>query len=84
MKKLIFTTILLSGPAARSAWAAGSPEAAGQGNLLILLFLGFVALIVVAQMVPAMILMMETVSGLARGAARRKGMVLAAEMEEEK
>ena len=84
MKKSIFTTILISGAAARSAWAAGSPETAGQGNLLILLFLGFVALIVVAQMVPAMILMMETVSGLARGNAGRKRMALAAEREEVK
>lgn len=84
MKKSIFTTIFLSGAAARSALAAGSPETAAQGNLLILLFLGFVALIVVAQMVPAMILMMEMVSGLTRGIAGRKRMVLAAEREEEK
>jgi hypothetical protein len=50
----------------------------GQSSFLILLFLWFVALIVVVQIVPAMILIMEVVSGLARGKAGRKRMVLVA------
>ncbi|UCF88320.1 MAG: hypothetical protein JSV70_07850 [bacterium] len=43
-----------------------------QSGMLVLLFLGVCALIVVAQMVPALILMMGTISALAKKLRRKE------------
>jgi len=53
------------------AWAVDTARV-GQNGLLVLLFLGVCALIVVAQMVPALILMLGTISGFARRLGARK------------
>ena len=73
MKRMTFLTmsILVMETVTRSAWASGGAETY-QGNLLLLLFLGVCVLVIVAQMVPALILMMGTISGFARRVAARK------------
>ena len=54
------------------AWAVDTSQTY-QSGILVLLFLGVVALIIVAQMVPALILMMGTISAFAKKiSARRK------------
>jgi hypothetical protein len=64
-------TLLVTQIVTRPAWAI---ETAGtyQSSMLVLLFLGVCALIIVAQMVPALIMMMGTISGLAKRIAARK------------
>ena len=78
MKRMAFFTmsLMVMVTVARSAWADGS-AGAQQGSLLVLLFLGVCALVVVAQMVPALILMMGTVSGFAKRIAARKRVAMA-------
>lgn len=73
MKRMLLSTmsLLAMGMVTRSAWAADGAETY-QGNMLVLLFLGVCALIVVAQLVPALILMMGTISGIAKRVAARK------------
>jgi hypothetical protein len=65
-RSVVFPLVLMAAAlAARPALAVEAPKTY-QGNLLVLLFLGVCALIVVAQIVPALILMMGTISGLSR------------------
>ena len=73
MKRLVSLTMLLLviEMATRPAWANGTTQTY-QSNMLVLLFLGVCALIVVAQMVPALILLMGTISGFAKRVASRK------------
>lgn len=73
MKRLVSLTMLLlvMAMATRPAWANGTTQTY-QSNMLVLLFLGVCTLIVVAQMVPALILMMGTISGFAKRIASRK------------
>ena len=67
--------------AIQPAWAVDTSQTY-QSGLLVLLFLGVCALIVVAQMVPALILMMGTISGLAkRIAAKKQVATVSAEQE---
>lgn len=67
---LNMTAIVLS--TAGYAWAVDTSQTY-QSGILVLLFLGVVALIIVAQMVPALILMMGTISAFAKKiSARRK------------
>ena len=68
-------TLLAALTAAPSAWAVEWSQT-GQGGLLVLVFLGVCALVVVAQMVPALILMMGAISGLARRTGGKKEMSL--------
>jgi len=77
---LILLSMLAGAP---SAWAVEGSQA-GQGGLLVLVFLGVCALVVVAQMVPALILMMGAVSGLARRTAGKKEMSLVPAGREER
>ncbi len=73
MKKSVFfaTVLIILEMAIRPAWAVDIPGAF-QGGLLVLLFLGVCTLIVVAQMVPALILMMGTISGVSKRIAARR------------
>jgi hypothetical protein len=63
--------LMVTEMAIRPAWAVDAPQAY-HGGLLTLLFLGVCALIVVAQLVPALILMMGTISGLAKRMTARR------------
>jgi len=53
------------------AWAVDTTQTY-QSGILVLLFLGVCALIVVAQMVPALILMLGTVSAFAKKLRRKE------------
>jgi hypothetical protein len=57
--------------AACPAWAAGTVGTARSGKL-VLVFLGFCALLIVSQMVPALIVLLESISGFARRMSARK------------
>ena len=66
MKNLICNSILacvISGSFASAAFAAPAAEGQG-GSLLLTLFIGFFALIVVFQLVPAVLLFVGIVKGL--------------------
>jgi hypothetical protein len=73
MRSVTFLAMLLlvMETVTRPAWANGTTQTY-QGNMLLLLFLGFCMLIVVSQMVPALILLMETVADFAKRVAARK------------
>lgn len=60
---------------ARQAWAGWTVQSY-QGHILLLLFLGVCMLIIVSQMVPALILILEFISGIARRIAARKQAVV--------
>lgn len=68
---------------AQPAWAVDTARA-DQNGLLVLLFLGVCALIVVAQMVPALILMLGTISGFAKRVGARKQVGLASVKQDDK
>ena len=53
------------------AWAVDTTQTY-QSGIMVLLFLGVVALIIVAQMVPALILMVGTLSAFAKKIGARK------------
>ena len=57
------------------AWAEGAAQSY-QGNILFLLFLGVCMLIVVSQLVPALIVLLEALSGFAKRVADRKQAVM--------
>jgi hypothetical protein len=73
MRSITFLAILLlvMETATQPAWAGGNTQTY-QGNVLLLLFLGVCMLIVVSQMVPALIILMGTISDFARRVADRK------------
>lgn len=76
MRRLVFSAMLFVVPAiARQAWAGGTQQPY-QGQILLLLFLGVCILIVVSQLVPALILILESLSGFARRVAVRKQAVM--------
>ena len=61
---------------ARQAWAGWTVQS-DQGHILLLLFLGVCMLIIVSQLVPALILILEFLSGIAgRIAARKQAVVV--------
>ena len=70
MMSLVLVTVI------QPAWAVDSARP-GYSGTLVLIFLGFCALIVVAQMVPAMILMMGTISGVAKRMTAKKKVAVA-------
>ena len=53
------------------AWAVDTTQTY-QSGIMVLLFLGVVALIIVAQMVPALILLVGTISAFAKKIGARK------------
>jgi hypothetical protein len=69
--KTALTTLLATLPTATAALAATGPRAEGMG-LLTWLFLGFGALIVVGQCVPALVLFAAMVRSLFAGAQASK------------
>ena len=73
MKSAISTlcTTVIATTATTAAWAAAGPRAEGVG-LLTWLFLGFGALIVVGQCVPALVLFVSMVRSLFTGTAPEK------------
>lgn len=58
------------------AWAVDTTRA-GQGGIIVLLFLGICALIVVAQMVPALILLLGMISGLVKAVGAKRQVAVA-------
>lgn len=62
--------------AIQPAWAVDTTQTYQSGTL-VLIFLGFCALIVVAQMVPVLILIMGTISGFAKRMAAKKQVAVA-------
>lgn len=63
MKKTMRNTLIALITFSSSAFAAGS-AGAGEGSLLISLFIGFFALIVVFQLVPATIMLIGMLRGV--------------------
>ena len=63
MKNTLRNTLIALITFSSSAYASGSGST-GEGNLLLSLFIGFFALIVVFQLVPAVILFVGMVKGL--------------------
>ena len=63
MKKTLRNTLIALVTFSSTAFAAGS-AGAGEGSLLLSLFIGFFALIVVFQLVPATIMLIGMLRGL--------------------
>lgn len=63
--RTILTTAAILVLTVHQAWAVDTSQTY-QSGILVLLFLGVCALIVVAQMVPALILMLGTISAFAK------------------
>ena len=63
MKNTLRNTLVALFTFSSSAFAAGSSSATG-GGLLLSLFIGFFALIIVCQLVPATIMLIGTLKGL--------------------
>lgn len=59
LRNALFASILFASPV-----FAAAEEGAGEGSLLLSLFIGFFALIIVFQMVPAVIMLIGMVRGL--------------------
>lgn len=62
MKTLRMMATMMAGSASAAYAAAGTPE--GETGILTYFFIGFFALIVVSQLIPAMILFFGLVKGL--------------------
>ena len=65
------TTVAVSLLSVHHAWAVDTTQTYKSG-VLVLVFLGICALIVVAQMVPALIMLLSTISGFAKKIRGRK------------
>lgn len=63
MKKTLRNTLIALATFSTSAFAAGQ-AGAGEGSLLLSLFIGFFSLIVIFQLVPATIMLIGMVRGL--------------------
>ncbi len=63
MKNTLRNTLIALATFSSTAFAAGN-NGTGEGNLLLSLFIGFFALIVVFQLVPAVILFVGMIKGL--------------------
>ena len=63
MKRTLRNTLIALITFSSSAFAAGQ-TGAGEGSLLLSLFIGFFALIIVCQLVPAVIMLVGMVRGL--------------------
>ncbi|PLX99408.1 MAG: hypothetical protein C0622_10640 [Desulfuromonas sp.] len=63
MKKSLRNALIALVTFSSSAFAAGS-SAAGEGSLLLALFIGFFALIIVFQLVPAVIMLVGLFKGI--------------------
>jgi len=63
MKRTLRNTLIALVTFSSSAFAAGQ-TGAGEGSLLLSLFIGFFALIIVCQLVPAVIMLVGMVRGL--------------------
>ena len=63
MKNTLRNTLIALATFSSSAFAAGSTSASG-GGLLLSLFVGFFALIIVCQLVPATIMLIGILKGL--------------------
>lgn len=63
MKPILFATLITSAILTTSAFAAQSGPA-GNSNFLLALFLGFFALIIVFQLVPATLMLVGILRGL--------------------
>ena len=70
MKNTLRNTLIALITFSSSAFAS-SNNSAGEGSLLLSLFIGFFALIVVFQLVPAVILFVGMVKGLARKESKK-------------
>lgn len=69
--RTLFTAAAIVMLTVHQAWAVDTTQTY-QSGILVLLFLGVCALIVVAQMVPALILLLGTVSAFAKKIRSRK------------
>ena len=67
MKKMLRNTLIALFALSSSAFAAGGTVPSSEGGLLISLFVGFFALILVFQLVPATIMLIGMVKGLLSG-----------------
>lgn len=63
MKYVLFALLVFGGPLAATAFAAGSASSRGAG-LLVWMFVGFVALFIVSQLIPGLILSFGLIKGL--------------------
>lgn len=67
MKKMLRNSLIALFALSSSAFAAGGTVPSSEGGLLISLFVGFFALILVFQLVPATIMLIGMVRGLLSG-----------------
>ena len=67
MKKMLRNTLIALFALSSSAFAAGSTVPSSEGGLLISLFVGSFALILVFQLVPAVIMLVGMVRGVLSG-----------------
>jgi len=70
LMKFVMVSLMLM-MAIQPAWAVDTTQTYRSG-ILVLIFIGICALLVVAQLVPALIVMMGAVSGFARKMAAKK------------
>jgi len=67
MKKMLRNTLIALFTLSSSAFAAGSTLPSSEGGLMLSLFVGFFALILVFQLVPATIMLIGMVKGVLSG-----------------
>lgn len=63
MKRTLLSTLIALFASSSSAFAAGAADG-GEGNILVILFLGFFAMIIVFQLVPATLMLVGMLRGL--------------------
>ena len=67
MKKMLRNTLIALFTLSSSAFAAGNTVPSSEGGLMLSLFVGFFALILVFQLVPATIMLIGMVKGVLSG-----------------
>ncbi len=67
MKKMLRNSLIALFVLSSSAFAAGGTVSSSEGGLLLSLFVGFFALILVFQLVPATIMLIGMIRGLLSG-----------------
>ncbi len=74
--RALLTTAVIFLLTVHQAWAVDTTQA-NQGGILVLLFLGVCALLIVTQMVPALILLLGMISGFAKRVTAKRQVVVA-------
>jgi hypothetical protein len=81
MKTTIRNAALALLASTSAAYATGGPDAAGGNSFLLILFLGFVALIIVFQFIPGLVLFFGMLRGLFSAGAKKATPAAGAKLE---